>query len=403
MVTGATATPLGGRKLGDIVRAVASPRIVEFGMLPIIVGLALIWLYFQSQSPYFLTARNLTNLLLQISVIGTVAAGVVFVLFIGEVDLSVGSLVGLSSAIIGVLIVRSELPWWLAILLAMAITSAIGAMQGAWSAYFGVPTFVVTLAGLLGWLGVQLHVLGTLGTVNVMTPEILGLTTTHLPKPLGWLLVACIAIIQALSAIRRRRKRERMGLPVGPMASLITRLGVVTVAAAAAVGILNQWRGVPTAALIMLGLIASLAWIVQRTRFGRNVMAVGGNAEAARRAGINVKMTRVYVLALCALLASIGGVLSIARQGAASTQTGGGTLLLEAIAAAVIGGTSLFGGRGTVWSALVGAMVMGSLSNGLDLTGQPADIKYIVYMCVLLLAVTVDSVSRRSAANSGVR
>ncbi len=372
-------------------------------MLPIIVGLALIWVYFQSQSPYFLSPRNLTNLLLQISVIGTVAAGVVFVLLIGEVDLSVGSLVGLSSAIIGVLIVRAEMPWWLAVLLAMAVTSGIGAMQGAWSAYFGVPTFVVTLAGLLGWLGVQLHVLGTLGTVNVMTPEIINLTTTHLPKLLGWLLVGLIVIIQAAIAVNRRRKRERMGLPVGPRSALLLRIGIVTVAAVAAVGVLNQWKGVPTAALIMLALIASLAWIVQRTRFGRNVMAVGGNAEAARRAGINVKMTRVYVLTLCALLASVGGLLSVARQAAASTQTGGGTLLLEAIAAAVIGGTSLFGGRGTVWSALVGAMVMGSLSNGLDLTGQPADIKYIVYMCVLLLAVTVDAVSRRKAASSGAR
>lgn len=397
------ATAPGGRTLGDRVRSLAGPRGVEFGMLPIIVGLALIWIYFQSQSPYFLTARNLTNLLLQISVIGTVAAGVVFVLLIGEVDLSVGSLVGLSSAIIGVLIVRSELPWWLAVLVAMAITTGIGALQGAWSAYFGVPTFVVTLAGLLGWLGVQLHVLGTLGTVNVMTPEILSLTTTNLPKPLGWLLVACVVAVQGYIVVARRRKRESMGLPVQLGGAVFVRLGIVTVASVAAVGVLNQWKGIPTAALIMMGLIAVLAWTVQRTRFGRNVMAVGGNAEAARRAGINVKLIRVYVAALCALLASIGGLLSVARQAAASTQTGGGTLLLEAIAAAVIGGTSLFGGRGSVWSALVGAMVMGSLSNGLDLTGQPADIKYVVYMCVLLLAVTVDAISRRGAARSGVR
>ena len=185
--------------------------------------------------------------------------GMVFVLLIGEVDLSVGSLVGLSSAIIGVLIVRSELPWWLAVFLALAITSGIGALQGSWSAYFGVPTFVVTLAGLLGWLGVQLHVLGTLGTVNVMTPEILNLTTTNLPKPLGWLLVACIVIFQGFVALRRRRKRETMGLPVGPRSALIVRLGFVTVVSVAAVGILNQWKGVPTAALILLGLIASLS------------------------------------------------------------------------------------------------------------------------------------------------
>jgi D-xylose transport system permease protein len=395
--------PLKTGRLGDLLRTMGNVRGLDLGMLPIVVGLALIWAYFQSQSPYFLTARNLTNLLLQISVIGTVAAGQVFVLLIGEVDLSVGSLVGLSSAIIGVLIVRMGLPWWLAVLLAMALTSAVGALQGSWSAYFGVPTFVVTLAGLLGWLGVQLHVLGNLGTINVMTPEILALTTTNLPKPLGWGLAAIIVATQAAIAIRRRRQRESLGLVAAPWGSLLVRLGATAAASVAAVGILNGWKGIPTAALIMLGLMAGLAWMVQRTRFGRNIMAVGGNAEAARRAGINVNLTRVYVLTLCALLASVGGLLSVSRQAAASTQTGGGTLLLEAIAAAVIGGTSLFGGRGSVWSALVGAMVMGSLSNGLDLTGQPADVKYIIYMCVLLLAVTVDSMSRRTAARSGAR
>lgn len=373
----------------------------ELGLLPIAAAIAVIWAYFQSQSHYFLTPRNLDNLLLQISVIGTVAVGVVLVLLIGEIDLAVGSLVGLSAAVLGVLVARQNVPWWIGILAALSITAAIGALQGAWFAILGVPAFVVSLAGLLGWLGVQLHILGSLGTTNVSDPRILDITTSHLPPAGGWLLVAIVAVGQIVIGIRWRWRRIRAGLTPQPIKSMVMKVVLVSGLFATAVGLLNRWRGLPAAGLILLALVAGFAWIVTRTQFGRHLLAVGGNAEAAHRAGISVTKIRIQVLMLSGLLAGLGGVLSVSRGGAATTQTGGGTLLLEAIAAAVIGGTSLFGGRGTVWSALTGAVIMGSLANGLDLIGQAADIKYILEMVVLLLAVSVDAMTRRQGRKVG--
>ncbi len=372
----------------------------DIGFLPIIAAIAVIWTYFQVQSKYFLTPRNLDNLLLQISVIGTVAVGVVLVLLIGEIDLAVGSVVGLSAAVLGVLITRQDVSWWIAIIVALLVATAVGFVHGAWFALLRIPAFVVTLAGLLGWLGVQLHVLGRLGTTNVSDPNVLRITTSHLPPVLGWVLVVVVFASQLAVGMRWRQRRVKAGLAPSSMKSFVLKLVMVSGLFALAVGLLNRWRGLPTAGLILLLLVAGFAWVVTRTRFGRHVLAVGGGAEAARRAGINVTKIRIQILVLSGLLAGIGGVLSVSRGGAATTQTGGGTLLLEAIAAAVIGGTSLFGGRGTVWSALTGAVIMGSLANGLDLIGQAADVKYIVEMVVLLLAVSVDALTRHRGRNA---
>lgn len=373
----------------------------QLGPLPIVLGLAAIWTYFDLQDAHFLTARNLSNLVLQIAVSGTIAIGIVLVLLLGEIDLSVGSVAGLCAAVLGVAVVNHGWSWWVGILVMLVVGAAIGALQGAWVALVGVPSFVVTLAGLLGWLGVQLHVLGDAGTLNVFESHISAIATTFLPDMWGWALAIAAAVGYAATRLTEQARRQRAGLFARPVPVVI----VYTIALAAillgSVAVLNHAFGVPTAGLILFGLLILFNWLTTRTKFGRYIYAVGGNAEAARRAGINVGQIRIYVFMLCSLLSAVGGLIQVSRGAAASTQTGGGTLLLEAIAAAVIGGTSLFGGRGNVWSALLGALVIGSVSNGLDLIGQPADVKYIVEGAILLLAVTIDALSRKGRTAVG--
>jgi D-xylose transport system permease protein len=372
----------------------------QLGPLPVVLGLAAIWTYFDVQDAHFLTARNLSNLVLQIAVTGTIAIGIVLVLLLGEIDLSVGSVAGLCAAVLGVGVVNHGWPWWVAIVVMLAVGAAIGAFQGAWVALVGVPSFVVTLAGLLGWLGVQLHVLGDAGTLNVFEPNISAIATTFLPDVWGWALAIIAAIGYAATRLTEQARRRRAGLPAKPVAIVIVYTIFLAAILLGSVAVLNHAYGVPIAGLILFALVIIFDWITTRSKFGRYIYAVGGNAEAARRAGIKVARIRIYVFMLCSLLAAAGGLIQVSRGAAASTQTGGGTLLLEAIAAAVIGGTSLFGGRGNVWSALLGAFVIGSVSNGLDLIGQPADVKYMVEGAILLLAVTIDALSRRGRAGT---
>jgi len=373
----------------------------ELGSLPVVLGLILIAAFFASQESTFLSARNISNLIVQIAATGSVAVGIVMVLLLGEIDLSVGSVTGLCSALLGVLIVNHGWPWWLAILAAMATGGLIGAFQGAWFAFIGVPSFVVTLAGFLAWQGVQLRVLGSTGTVNVFEPHIGTIAQSFLPEPWGWVVALGAAAVSVISLWRTWLGRRRTGLLAVPMFVVLTRTLLVVTISAATVLILSRFNGVPTAGVILFALVALFAFLTTRTRFGRYVFAVGGSAEAARRAGIPVARIRIAVFALAGLMASIGGIVFVSRLTAASTQTGTGTFLLEAIAAAVIGGTSLFGGRGSVWSALLGALVIGSVSNGLDLMAQPPEIKYMVEGAILLAAVTVDAVARRSRAAAG--
>jgi D-xylose transport system permease protein len=373
----------------------------ELGALPVVFGLVLIWTYFEVQDLHFLTARNLSNLVLQISVSGTIAIGIVLVLLLGEIDLSVGSVAGVTAAVLGVLTVDYDWPWWAGILAMLVIGGAIGAFQGAWFAILRVPSFVVTLAGLLGWLGLQLHVLGDAGTLNVFDEHITAIASTFLPSAWGWALALVLVGAYAIASLRDDRKRRAAGLTTRPPVVAAFQVGVLALIAFGAVWVLNDAYGVPTAGIVLLALVIVFDWIARRTTFGRYVYAVGGHAEAARRAGVGVSKIRIYVFALAGVLSAVGGLMSTARLQAASTQTGGGTLLLEAIAAAVIGGTSLFGGRGNIWAALLGALVIGSVSNGLDLVGQPADVKYMVEGAILLLAVTIDAFSRRRLAVSG--
>jgi D-xylose transport system permease protein len=373
----------------------------ELGALPVVFGLALIWTYFQAQDAHFLTARNLSNLVLQISVSGTIAIGVVLVLLLGEIDLSVGSVAGATAAILGVLTVDDNWPWWAGIVAMLAAGALIGAFQGLWFAVLRVPSFVVTLAGLLVWLGVQLHVLGDAGTLNVFDARITAIASTFLPEAWGWGLAILAVIGYAGSRLFEDTQRQRAGMSSRSLPVLIVQTVTIAVLLLGAVGVLNSAYGVPTAGVLLFALVAFFDWLARRTTFGRHIYAVGGYAEAARRAGISVIRIRVLVFTLAGALAAVGGLISTARLQAASTQTGAGTLLLESIAAAVIGGASLFGGRGSVWAALLGALVIGSVSNGLDLVGQPADVKYMVEGAILLLAVTIDAYSRRRLAVTG--
>lgn len=406
----ATETPLEQaverRDLGAVARALPGTlwtRIGqgELGALPVVFGLIAIWTYFSLQEPAFYSARNLSNLILQIAVTGTIAIGIVLVLLLGEIDLSVGSVAGLASAVLGVLVVTHGWPWWAGIVVMLACGAAIGAFQGAWSAVIGVPSFVVTLAGLLAWQGVQLHVLGEEGTVNVFESHIAAIATTFLPAAAGWILAVAASVLFALSQLAEQARRRRGGLPTQPVVEIVARTVVVAAIALGVTARLNQADGVPTSGVILVGLVVVFAWLTTRTRFGRYLYAVGGNVEAARRAGIDVARIRIAVFTLASTFAAVGALISVSRSAAASTQTGGGTLLLEVIAAAVIGGTSLFGGRGTVWAALLGALVIGSVSNGLDLLGQPADVKFIVQGAILLVAITIDTLSRRGRAAAG--
>ena len=387
-----------GGWLGQLRARVASG---ELGVLPVVFGLALIWTYFELQDTHFLTARNLSNLVLQISITGTIAIGLVLVLLLGEIDLSVGSVVGLTAAVLGVLVVNQDWPWWAAILAMLVVGAGIGALQGAWFAILRVPSFVVTLAGLLGWLGVQLHVLGDAGTLNVFEPHITAIASTFLPQAWGWVAAIAVALGFGGRELLEDARRRRAGMSTRSQAAILAQALTVAAILLCSVLVLDRAYGVPTVGILLLGLVIFFDWLTTRTRFGRHIYAVGGNAEATRRAGISVARIRIAVFALAGTLAAAGGLLSTSRLQASSTQTGGGTLLLEAIAAAVIGGTSLFGGRGSVWAALLGALVIGSVSNGLDLVGQPADVKYMVEGAILLLAVTIDAYSRRRLTVSG--
>ncbi|MGK3967851.1 sugar ABC transporter permease [Sorangium sp. So ce118] len=369
--------------------------------LPVLLGLILIWGIFASQNENFLSARNLTNLVLQIAAMGTISVGIVLVLLLGEIDLSVGAVSGMSAAVMAILNVQHQVSPALSLLAGVATGSLIGFAQGFWLTRFRVPSFVVTLAGLLAWQGALLWVLGTTGTVNVYDPLISGLVGTFLSPALGWALGALCVGMAVIGQVVTQRRRVKAGLPPASTGAMAARIAGVLVLVPAVVGLLNADRGVPLALLLLLGFVIGFDLLLRRTRFGRYIFAVGGNAEAARRAGIRVDAIRVAVFTLCGALAASGGILATSRLLAVNQSSGGGDVLLNAIAAAVIGGTSLFGGRGTVWSALTGALLIGSISNGMDLLALPSSVKFMVTGAALLAAVTIDAIARSGRQPAG--
>lgn len=387
---------------------ITSPRDVfrrfitgDLGELRVIIALALIWAVFQIQEDRFLTSGNLTNLALQITGVGLISVGVVLVLLLGEIDLSVGAVSGVAASVMAVLSVKNGWSPYLAIAAGVGAGAAIGLFQGLIFTRFGIPSFVVTLAGLIGWQGVHLRVLGETGTVNVTDPKITGLTGTFYGDAFGWTLAVLAIAATAAVMLGRRQQRRNAGLIAQPLTSVLVRVGIVAVAVLAAVAVLNADRGVPLAALILVGFVLAFQYITTRTTFGRHIYAVGGNAEAARRAGISVDRVRVVVFVIASSMAAIGGIMLASRLLAVNQSSGGGDLLLLAIAGPVIAGTSLFGGRGSVWTALLGALVIGSISNGMDLLGLESNVKFMVTGAVLLAAVIVDAVARRQREAAG--
>jgi D-xylose transport system permease protein len=373
----------------------------DLASLRVFVVLALIWAIFQFENSNFLTAGNLTNLFLQITAVGLISVGVVYVLLLGEIDLSVGAVSGLASAITAVLNVKNGWSPYLAIAAGVACGAAIGFIQGFFFTTFGIPSFVVTLAGLLTWQGAQLQVLGSTGTVNITDPKITGLANTFYGKTVGWIIAAIIIGVYAAGVIWAWRRRVAAGLADQQIAGSIGRIVLVAAATIGAVAVMNSDRGVPLAVLILIGFVAGMEYIARRTRFGRHIYAVGGNAEAARRAGIRVDRIRIAVFSIAGAMAAIGGILAASRLLAVNQSSGGSDLLLLAIAGPVIAGTSLFGGRGSVWTALLGALVIGSISNGMDLLALASSVKFMVTGGVLLAAVIVDALARRSRQAAG--
>jgi D-xylose transport system permease protein len=366
----------------------------ELASVRVIVAIAVIWTIFQLSNDRFLSAINLTNLTLQIAAVATISIGVVLVLLLGEIDLSVGAVSGFAAGVMAVLTVKEGLNPELAILAGLAVGALIGLFNGFFVTVFGIPSFVVTLAGLIGFQGALLLVLGDTGTVPLPPSTITDLTHTFFDPAVGWVLAAAVVGIYVASVLLARRRRVSAGLTVPPLIQALIAPALITAGTFAAVAILNEDRGVPLAVVIVVALTAIFSFITERTRFGRHIFAVGGNAEAARRAGIRIKRVRVAVFTLASTLAAFGGILAASRLLAVNQQSGSGEVLLFAIAGPVIAGTSLFGGRGFVWSALLGAIVIGSITNGMDLLGLDSDIKFIITGGVLLAAVTIDAATR---------
>jgi D-xylose transport system permease protein len=375
----------------------------DLGILPILIGIVAIGIYFQARNSNFLTAGNFVNLIAQMSPFAIIGMGMVFILLLGEIDLSVGYVSGMGGVVAAVLLEpgKGQWPTWLALVAAISTGVAIGIFQGFFVSRIGVPSFVVTLAGLLAWNGVVLQVIGSKGTIVIQDKLVIGLANDNMSHALAWIvLIASVAMYLGvqLATVYRRRQAGLANVPIALIAirtAIIAGLGIFVV----------EWadtdRGIPYVGLLMLVALVFWTFMATRTRFGRHIYAVGGNAEAARRAGISVQNVRLVVFGISGGMAALGGIVLASRLSSVDTSTGGGSTLLYSIAACVIGGTSLFGGRGAVRSAILGAIVIAMIDNGLGLLNVSAGTKFVVTGIVLLAAVTLDSLSRRRSAASG--
>jgi D-xylose transport system permease protein len=369
----------------------------------VIIGLVLIWTVFYSLNPIFLSPNNMVNLFFDCSVIGVISLGIVCVLMLGEIDLSVGSMSGVASALLGVIWVREGMPFLLAAAAALALGACVGAIYATLRTRLSMPSFVSTLSGLLALLGLQLYMLGSTGSINLpYDSAIVGFGQLFvMPSWLshGLALIPGIAVLVA--DLRTMEQRRRANLSPGSLAGLVVKVVALTAGLQFIVYYLNIGRGVPWMFGLFVLLVVAMNYAFTRTKWGRSVMAVGGNAEAARRAGINVRRIYTSAFVLCSMFASLGGLISASRLASASQQAGTGDVNLNAIAAAVIGGTSLFGGRGSAWSALLGIIVIQSISNGLTLLNLSSSLRYMITGAVLAIAVIVDSLARKSRASHG--
>ena len=400
----AVAPELVAHSLGEYLRAwVARVRGGESGVLPVVGGLIVISILFQSLNSHFLTAGNLVNLLIQGAVYMLLAMGEVFALLLGEIDLSIGFVSGIGGVIVAELVKQSNgWPWWAAIIVGLLACAAIGALQGTIIARLGVPSFVVTLAGLLGWQGVMLLILGNGGVVPINTKVINNLTSGNLSVAASWIVMFAIVAAFGLRTWFREARRRSRGLVAPPVSVTLIKIAGALVAGVVVVLICNTNRGtlvsiqgVPWVVLIVLGVLALWTFVLGRTRFGRYMYAIGGNAEAARRAGVGLARIRTLAFVLASFTAGIAGVVGASRLRSVSTAFDGGQLVLYAVAAAVIGGTSLFGGRGKALHAVLGGLVIAAIDNGMGLQGYSAYVRYVVTALVLLAAVSIDAFARR--------
>ena len=382
-------------------------RVGDWGALPIFVGLVLLALLFGTLEPNFYTSQNFVNLLLQMAGVTSIAIGVVFVLLIAEIDLSVGFVSGVG-AVVMTLLLRPDAaswPWWAALVAALAVGAGIGLLHGVIITKAQVPSFVVTLAGYLAWGGVVLILTtsaSSSGTIRIQDDTVLQISNGFLAEWAGWLFLAVLVGGYVVLELLKVRQRRASGLAHRPVPVILIQALAMAVVGGLGVYYANTNRGVPVVVVIVSAFLIFWTFIASRTRFGRHVYAVGGNPEAARRAGINVDRVRIAVFMIASFMACVGGIILASRLRSVDPGTGGGQLLLNAIAAAVIGGTSLFGGFGRVASAVLGAAVVVMVANGMDLLNLASGWKFVITGGVLLAAVLVDAFAKRARAASGV-
>lgn len=412
-VTDAEEIPDAQTTVSGVVRGYLSRvRGGDVGGLPAVLGFLVLVAFFSVMRPdTFATALNAANLINQSAAIIFIAMGLVFVLLLGEIDLSAGFAAGTSAAVMAVLLTNHGVAWPLAVVFCLLTGAGIGLVIGLLVARLGVPSFVVTLAGFLGLQGVMLYVIGEGGTIPVRDGTILAIMNNNLAPALGWVLAGLVVGGYAAVTVRRARERAEAGLQAQAMTIVWLKIGMLAVLLGAATYVLNQersinpelssLRGVPVIVPVVVLFLVGLTFLLTRTSFGRHVYAIGGNVEAARRAGISVAHVKITCFMICSTLAAIAGILFASRDHSVSPTTGGSITLLLAVGAAVIGGTSLFGGKGRVRDAILGGLVVSVIANGLPLITSRSAVQFIVTALVLLLAAAVDALSRKRAVATG--
>ena len=402
--------PTAGTLKGAINDYLARIKSGDMGALPGVLGLIALCIVFGVMSDVFLTPGNLANLLTQAASVTVIAMGLVFVLLLGEIDLSAGYASGVCGAVLVILITNHGYPWWIAFAISILVGAILGYGIGSLVSRFGIPSFVVTLASFLGFQGILLLLAGEGGTIRIEDPTILAVQNNNLSPILSWIFFIAISVIYVLIGLARINSRRKAGLK-----SELKKLWVIKTAALLLIGAGAVWalnlersnnpklvslKGTPLIVPVILFLLVAGTFVLGRTAYGRHIYAVGGNAEAARRAGINVKNIRTSAFVICSSFAAIAGMLFASRQNSISPTTGGSSTLLYAVGAAVIGGTSLFGGKGKMRDAVLGGLVVAVIDNGMGLLGYAAGIKFIVTGAVLLISAGVDAISRRGASSN---
>lgn len=398
--------------LGEAARAyVNRVRGGDMGALPAILGLIVLFIVFGFANDRFISALNMANLITQAGAIIVLAMGLVMVLLLGDIDLSAGVAGGAAACVMGLLIAKHDQPWGVAVLAALATGAVIGLVIGVLVAKLGIPSFVVTLAFFLGLQGLTLKLIGDGGSVRVDQEVIKGITKNNVPVMWGWIFAVVIIVVFALLSLRSHRAKVTKGLQHQPLAVVVAQIIVLAAILLIVTYVLNLNRapnpgftieGVPYVLPLVALLLIFWTFVLSRTSYGRHVYAVGGNPEAARRAGINVDRIRISVFVIASSMAALSGIIAASNLGKVSTSSGGSNTLLYAVGAAVIGGTSLFGGKGKARDAVIGGLVIATIANGLGLLDQASYINFIVTGGVLLLAASVDAISRRRRSATGL-